>query len=77
LIGRATRTERAMIVWGMSDVVITAIWIPVRWEAYLLITVPPLVLVLFVGAGVVIRHVRGRMVPAVAKGASPTLADAS
>jgi hypothetical protein len=51
-----TATERAMLAWAIAGIVVVAVWIPLRWDMYLLLIVPPAVIASSTGYGAVIRR---------------------
>jgi hypothetical protein len=53
---RLEAMERAVVAWAVVDLAVTALWIPLRWENYLLIALPPLVLAGGVAVGAAIQR---------------------
>ena len=52
--------ERATVCWAFAGAIVTALWIPLRWEPYLLIVLPPLVLAASIGFAVAAREIAAR-----------------
>src|SRR5258708_37141632 len=53
--------ERTLLSWALVDVVVTSLWLPVRWDSYLLIALAPLVLLGWIGYTVALREIAARL----------------
>jgi hypothetical protein len=53
--------HRALVAWGLAGLLVMAVWIPLRWDIYLLIVVPPAILVASLGFGMTVRRLFPRV----------------
>jgi hypothetical protein len=51
-----TATERAVLWWAVTGIVIIAFWIPLSWDMYLLMIIPPAIIVSAAGYGAAVRR---------------------
>lgn len=61
---RGGTTERALVAWAVSGLLVMAFWIPLRWDVYLLIVLPSSILVASSGIGLLLRKAADRLRPA-------------
>jgi hypothetical protein len=56
MMKKLTGMERAVIAWAIAGIVVIAFWIPLSWDMYLLMILPPAIIVSSAGYGAAVRR---------------------